>query len=270
MKIFISHSHVQAADADALALALRGAGHDAVLDRDLVKGGDEYNVGLRAALQAADLFIFMISPDSVRKDCYALSEIQFARQRWPSPFGNVLAVMWKPTPMDDIPEYVQAPSILHPAGNAVAETVARVSDIAAKLDEEVATAAAQRLRQRRLHVIGLSAVFAIAGLIGAVLLRTGPDPQPLCLLRAVVKASPSPVTTVEAGTAGAVRSFIVGADGVAQLDVLGLTDTATPWTIEIADTDGRPPARFELRGCPNQPQELGNGHGRSVRVEPRN
>jgi hypothetical protein len=264
MKTFVSHSHAQADDADALALALRGAGHDAVLDRDLVKGGDEYNAGLRAALQATDLFIFMITPDAVRKGCFALSEVEFARQRWPNPVGNVLPVMWQPTPMPDIPRYLRAPSILHPVGNAVTETVARVSDIAAK------RGAGGDGRKRRRLLLGLGGALLIAGAIAAVLWPRAPAPEPLCLVRALVTASPTPVSTLDAGQPGGVRSFIVGADGAAQLDIVGLTDAAPRWTIEIAGADGQTAARFELRGCPDGPQELADGKGRSIRVEPRN
>jgi hypothetical protein len=265
MKTFVSHSRAQAGDADALALALRSAGHEAVLDRDLLKGGDEFNARLRAELQGCDLFVFMISPDSVRKGCFALTEVEWARERWPGPAGNVLPVMWLPTPMEDVPQYLRTPTILFPVGNAVAETVAAVSDIAA---ERAARQAVLDARRRRWWVGGGGVLVLGVGLAAALWPR-GPGPLALCLVDVHVKASPAPVTTVDAGAAGAAASHsVIGGNGIAVVEIAGLTDAETRWTIDLADANGRSAARFELKGCPRKPQELEDGHGSRIVVGP--
>jgi hypothetical protein len=255
MKAFISHSHAQADDADALALALRGAGHKAVLDRDFLKGGDEFHAALRKAIQSADLFVFLISPQSVREGSFARAEVEFFRQRWNNPMGRVLPVMWVETPLADVPPYLQAPTILRPGGNPVAETTARVTDIA---------------RARRMRWLpGCIGGVAVAGVVAAVWWPHKIEPAPSCLLRAELISTPARATTVDAGIAGSPRSFIVGADRVAQLDIGGLTAASTVWTLDLGGVDGRSLGRFELRGCPPSKVDLDDGHGTQVRIEPR-
>jgi len=269
MKVFVSHSHAQANDADALALALRGAGHEAILDRDFVKGGDEYNAALRNAIQSSDLFVFLISPEAVRKGCFALSEVEFARQRWNNPVGRVLSVMWVATPLEDVPKYLQAPTILYPSGNPVAETVARVTDIARQQAVEAAALADRARRRRTRQVLGGVGAIVVAGVLGAVFWPHKVEPARACLLRVEIVSTTARATTVDAGIPGALHSFIVGADGAAQLDIVGLTDASTAWTLDPSGADGKSLGRFELRGCPPTKMDLDDGHGTRLRIEPR-
>ena len=258
MKTFISHSHAQAVDADRLALALRNASHDALLDRDLLGPAEEYHARLRTALQSVDLFVFLITPDAVRPGCFALSEVDFARQRWQRPAGRVLPVMWQPTDMAQVPEYLKSVNIVQPKGNAVTETVAAVDSMAAT----------RRWRRQRQTAAVVAVVAGVAA--AGWLLRRPPPPEPLCLLRATVLPLPTQSTTVEAGRPGALRPFVVGAtDGVAQVDIRGLTADDKGWSIATIGIDGQPIARFELLGCPRQAQDLDDGQGRKIRLEPR-
>ncbi len=260
MKVFVSHSHAQARDADALALALRNSGQEAVLDKDLLEGGDEYVVKLQRALQSSDLFLFMLSPEAVAPNCFALTEMALARKRWPTPKGHVLAVMWRQTPTSDVPEYLKSVSFLLVTGNAVAETVVRV----------VAIDAQRRAARHWRLGLALCGVLLAAGLVGVWHKLKTPPAAPLCLLRAVVQPVPTEPTTLEAGPAGLLDTFIVSqTDGVAQLSVAGLTRDDTAWTIEIKGLDPAGNARFGWRGCPRQPQEITNDRGHGVRIEPR-
>lgn len=269
MKVFISHSRAQAGDADALALALRSAGHEAVLDRDLLKGGDEFNARLRSELQACDLFVFMITPDSVRNGSFARTEAEWARERWPNPVGNVLPVMWQATPLNDIPQYLRTPTFVTPVGNAVAETVGRVSDIAAERATRQAQADAQRERRRRRWMVGGGGVLALAVGVAVALWPRGPGPQALCRVDVLVKHAPVPATTVHAGLRNAAAtSALIGGNSVAVVEIVGLTDAKTGWTIELADAKGNPAGRFDLQGCPRDKQELKDERGAIILVEP--
>jgi len=135
MKLFLSYASEHQLVADEIALALSGAGHEVVFDTSWLKPGDDYNGRLRDAFDRTDGLVFLISPESVRAGRYALSELKFAREKWPHPAGHVLPVMVKSTPLEDIPPYLRAVSILKPEGNVAAEVASAVRDWETRLIE---------------------------------------------------------------------------------------------------------------------------------------
>jgi hypothetical protein len=150
MRVFVSYAREQKAIADAIAIGIREAGNHVFFDKDSLPSGREYIGKIRAEVNASDLFVFLLSPESVARGAYALSELAAARQKWPAPSGRVLPV--EVTPLnkpEDIPPYLASVGILQAEGNLVAETLAAV-------------AALVSARRRRLK--------AIAGLTAAPLL----------------------------------------------------------------------------------------------------
>jgi hypothetical protein len=124
--VFISYASEQRTLAEEIALALRAEGHQAFFDRTQLTDGDAYNAPLREAIEAADLLVFLVSPEAVKEGRYTLTEIGFAQEKWPSPTGYVLPVMVKPTDAASIPPYLRAVVMLRPAGSIPAEVVAAV------------------------------------------------------------------------------------------------------------------------------------------------
>jgi hypothetical protein len=57
---------------------------------------------------------------------YTLTELEFARHKWPNPNAHVLPVMARITPLEQVPVYLKAVTILEPVGNVTAETSAAV------------------------------------------------------------------------------------------------------------------------------------------------
>jgi hypothetical protein len=104
-----------------IALALRGRGYEVFLDKDKLPPGGTFDLRIKRAVDASDLFVFLISPESVAPGCYALTELAFARQKWNSPYNRVLPVMVEPTDLNDVPAYLKAVTILRPQGNVPAE-----------------------------------------------------------------------------------------------------------------------------------------------------
>lgn len=125
MKLFVSFASEDRNTAEQIALSLR-ASHEVFFDSDTLPAGADYNTYIRTYIAGCDGFIFLISPDSVQKGTYALSELEFAKDRWSHPVGHVLPVMIRHTDMDDIPNYLKAITILSPVGNAAAEVAAAV------------------------------------------------------------------------------------------------------------------------------------------------
>jgi hypothetical protein len=71
-------------------------------DRNQLPVGLEYNTAIRAAINHSDIFIFMISPDSVIEGHYTMSELKFASEKWPAADGILLPVMSEPTEFNRI------------------------------------------------------------------------------------------------------------------------------------------------------------------------
>jgi hypothetical protein len=123
MKLFVSYASEFRAAADEVALALTGAGYDAIFDQSWLKPGDDYNSKIRDAFDQADGLVFLITPEAVQPGSYALTELKFARERWPHPAKRVLPVMLAPTPLEMIPPYLKAVTLLRPEGSVPAEVV---------------------------------------------------------------------------------------------------------------------------------------------------
>lgn len=143
MKIFLSHASEDEKVATEICLALRGAGHEVFFDvHDLPPGGD-YNTRIRYAMDASDALVFLVSPHSVDAGSYTLSELKFAQQKWPSPWGHVLPVMVRETAWRLIDRYLAAVTVLKPVGNQAAEVVDALARLA---DSKEAKAASARTR----------------------------------------------------------------------------------------------------------------------------
>jgi len=127
MRVFVAHSSDDAHVSEGIAVGLRQQGHDVFLDEDDLPKGESYDERIHRAIVASDLFVFVISPQSVADGRYTRTELIFARDRWPNPTGHVLPVMVRDTPKETIPPYLLRVSILRPEGDAVAEVVREVA-----------------------------------------------------------------------------------------------------------------------------------------------
>ena len=75
MRVFLSYSRADTTTAEAVAANLKPAGHEVFFDRDSIKVADDFNRIIWGEIQKADLFVFLISPNSVRAGSYALTEL---------------------------------------------------------------------------------------------------------------------------------------------------------------------------------------------------
>jgi hypothetical protein len=126
MNIFLSYPSARRGFAEALKLALEAEQHEVFFDRDDLPAGESFHQAIRAAVQAADLFIFVVAPESLREGGYARAELALAQEHWPQPGGHVLPVLLAPVDMAQLPPYLLAVTLLEPRGDAVAATLAAV------------------------------------------------------------------------------------------------------------------------------------------------
>ena len=151
MEIFLSYSSKDKLLAEPIYLALRAQGHSVFFDRANLPAGDEYDVHIRKAIEDADLFLFLVSPDSLASGSYTLTELEIAQKTWDHPRGRVLPVLLRPVEIAKLPPYLRAVTVLEPVGNvpaAVADAVHRL-------------ASAKRHRRGKLLAGGLAAVIAL-------------------------------------------------------------------------------------------------------------
>jgi hypothetical protein len=126
MRIFLSYSSRDRPKAEEIALALQAQGNDVFFDKDELSGGEDFHAVIREHVENADLFIFLISPDSVRPGAYTLTELRLMREKWASPRKRVLPVMLEPTDMETIPAYLRGVTLFKPEGSVAAEVAAHV------------------------------------------------------------------------------------------------------------------------------------------------
>ena len=154
MKVFVSYPSTRRTLAEKLKLALEAEAHEVFFDRDDLAAGEAFHQRIHDRITAADLFIFLLAPESVREGSYTLAELAIAQQQWPQPGGRVLPVMVAATPLADIPPYLSAVTLLQPRGEVVAETMTAVRRLAAGATP----------RWRRPAVAGATVVLVGAGL----------------------------------------------------------------------------------------------------------
>ena len=117
MIIFLSYASEQRDVAEQTKLALAASGHKVFYDRHSLPVGDEYHRRIRTAVEESEAFVFLISPQSIAQGCYALTELKYAREKWPVPRDKVLPVMVERTEYRHIPPYLKAITVLEPQGS---------------------------------------------------------------------------------------------------------------------------------------------------------
>ncbi|HVK55422.1 MAG TPA: SUMF1/EgtB/PvdO family nonheme iron enzyme [Burkholderiales bacterium] len=130
MKIFLSYASEDRPIAETIYLALRAQRHTVFFDRSDLPAGEEYDVRIREAISDADLFLFLVSPDSIDDGGYTLTELSIAQKTWDHPGGKVLPVLIRPTDLGRLPPYLRAVTVLNPVGNVTASVADAVHRIA--------------------------------------------------------------------------------------------------------------------------------------------
>jgi|GEM_PF-556950 len=130
MKIFLSYASQDRAIADSINHALLDQGHDVFFDRDDLSPGEEYHNTIRAAIERAELFVFLISEYAIDPGSYTLNELDIAEECIKAVSGRLLPVMLRPMPLDKIPTFAKTVTLLESPGNitaATADAVYRIS-----------------------------------------------------------------------------------------------------------------------------------------------
>lgn len=124
--VFLCHASEDKPLVEPMQLALASAGCEVFYDQESLPPGGDYQARIREAIQRCDLFVFVASPASIKPGKFTLTELKFARERWPSPVKRVLPVAVGGLKLNELPSYLQAATVLTVSGNAAAEVRAAV------------------------------------------------------------------------------------------------------------------------------------------------
>lgn len=109
--------------AERIQAALSAAGFDTFFDTKDLPPGHEFNARIHAAVDSADIFLFLASPHSIAPGSYSLAELSFAEHKWPKPHGYVLPVLLDGLDASILPAFLRPIGALTPKGNIEAQIV---------------------------------------------------------------------------------------------------------------------------------------------------
>ncbi len=238
MKLFITYASEDRSVADELAVRLRTEGHIVFLDKDGLPEAEGYDARIRQAIAECDLYVFLISPNSVKAGRYTLTEMKFAREQFLNPKGRVLPVMIQLTPFGDIPAYLSAVTVLQPEGHTVAETVAQIGKKGG------------HKRARLLRLAGLAVVFAIVVSGVGLWWNHSDQPSPACRLM-IEPAGGSSISglALDVTTEAETRAYMLSGGSVS-LNLQAVTRKGEPWSLLLRKRDGSALDQKDLSGCP--------------------
>jgi TIR domain len=181
MRIFLSYAREHLSEAQQVDAALEAEGHEIFFARDSISAGSQFGRAIREAVAGSDLFVFLVSPESVEPGSYCLTELGFARERWRRPADRILPVVVAPMPPESFPHDIQSLSALYPTGNLAAEVVACVEAIERK----------RRRARLRAAGVALAALFAVASVGAAVWRGRTTESRPFLDVVAVTDPRPA-------------------------------------------------------------------------------
>jgi hypothetical protein len=179
MNIFLSYASEDRDSAEQIYLALTASGHQVFFDRVTLSPGGDYNARIRQAIRESELLIFLISPHSIARSSYALTELHFAREKWPHPMGAVLPVMLRPTDYGSIPNYLKAVTVFEPQGSAAAEVAAWVASRAGASATGIMRQIIGNRTRRVTSLVVVLSVVVVGFMIGPNLIRRLGPPAPV-------------------------------------------------------------------------------------------
>jgi hypothetical protein len=128
VNVFVSYPSGQTDLAARIACSLRDEGDEVFFDRESLPVGETYDARIREAIERADVFVFLVSPDAIAPGSYALAELGMAERAAQGGGLKILPVMIAKTDFETMPADLRSRTVLQPRGDAVAETVALVAD----------------------------------------------------------------------------------------------------------------------------------------------
>jgi len=127
--VFISYTSEQKRIADSIAFAIRELELQVFVDRDDLTPGVAFHDRIHSEIERCDVFVFLLSKESISPDRYTMSELEFARQKWLHPSGHVLTVPIGEYDRAQLPPYLGVTTFVSPVGNIPTNVRAAVKNL---------------------------------------------------------------------------------------------------------------------------------------------
>jgi hypothetical protein len=180
--VFLCHASEDKPLVEPIQIALANAGCKVFYDEQSLPAGGDYQARIREAIQRCDMFVFVASPASIAPGKFSLTELKFARERWPGPVNRVLSVVLAGLKPNELPAYLKSTTVLSVSGNAAAE----VRDAVEKMLKRITPQKPRRLWDRLtlVHKIYLIAPALIVGIVIAVIYQAWTPTPPTYIFNA--------------------------------------------------------------------------------------
>ena len=129
MKVFLSYASDQNGLAIRIAHGLVQEGDVVFFDRESLPVGDGYHQRIRDAITGSDVFVFLVSPESIAHGSYAAAELEIAQSASVAGGLRVVPVMTAATDFASLPPFLGSITILQPRGDLVAVLLATAAEI---------------------------------------------------------------------------------------------------------------------------------------------
>lgn len=133
MKIFLSYSSAQRPLAEKIVEVLESEGHTVFFDRDSLQAGETFDQRIRKAISDCQLFIFLVSPESVMNGSYTRTELALVELLDDSQRPAMLPVLVAPLDFALLPAFLSTRTVYQPSGYVPAEVAAQVDLISRRL-----------------------------------------------------------------------------------------------------------------------------------------
>jgi TIR domain len=134
MKVFLSYSSAQRPLAEKIVELLDSEGHDVFFDRDSLQAGETFDQRIRKAIGGCQLFIFLVSAESVKHGSYTRTELALVEMLDDSVRPAILPVLVAPLDLALLPAFLSTRTVYQPSGYVPAEVAAQVDLIRLRLE----------------------------------------------------------------------------------------------------------------------------------------
>lgn len=147
MRIFLSYSSTERPLAERIYEALEAEGHVVFFDREALPPGEAYDQRIRDAVQACQVFVFLVCPAAIDAGSYSLTELALVEQIDEPRRPALLPVLTAPTDFATLPAFLAARTIYQPRGNVPAEVAAQVDKLRREIERPAPNLVANRTNQ---------------------------------------------------------------------------------------------------------------------------
>jgi|JI6StandDraft_1071083.scaffolds.fasta_scaffold16495_4 hypothetical protein len=157
--IFLCHASEDKKIAKRIYHALISGNHEVFFDENNLSASEDYHPSISRAINKCDIFIFLITRNSLRPGKFTLTELNLIEKRWPKPEGKVLPINLENILPSEFPPYISTIVSYTIKGDPAAEVRTAVDNLPKK---SIFSKLWMRAREKHRTLLLISISFFIA------------------------------------------------------------------------------------------------------------